>query len=97
MVIAYLFALLTGFVFAGFVSSLWSLLTGRALTFGLLGRTGALLLVDVVVITVCFPLLVLKLGINLIAGTRHMMLGLGAVCGAIVCSFFQGVVLLSVI
>lgn len=97
MFVAYFFAFLSGFVLAGFVSSLWALVTGRALTFGVLGRTGWTLPVDVAVVTVSFPLLLLKTGVKLTKSPQGGFLALGAFSAAFVCSFFQGVVLLSVI
>lgn len=97
MSVAYFFAFLTGFVVAGFVSSLWALVTGRALTFGILGRSGWVLPLDVAVVTVSFPLLLAKTAVKLTKTRQGGFLALGAFSAAIICSFFQGVVLLSVI
>lgn len=97
MLTAYLFALLTGFVLAGFVSSLWSLLIGRKVSFSLLFRSGGLLPVDVLVVTFSVPLLLMQMGIEQVARSGLGKFGIGAITGSIICSFFQGVVLLSVI
>lgn len=92
----YFFALLTGFVFAGFVSSLWPLVGGRAVSFGLLMPASFLLPLEVIVVTFSTPLLLLKMGVSQIKAGKYLLLGWGAVSAAVFSSFFQGVVVLSV-
>ncbi len=95
MSIAYLFALLTGFVFAGFVSSVWPLLGGRDVSFSLLRQTSFLAPFEVLVVVFCIPVLLLKLGVGQISSGHSMLIGFSAIGGAIMCSFFQGVVVIS--
>ncbi len=61
---AYVMALLTGFVFAGFVSSLWPLVTRREVSFGLLYPASHLMLFEVFVVVLSTPLLLLKTGVG---------------------------------
>ncbi len=97
MDIAYVFALITGFVLAGFMTSLWPLLSKREVSFGLLFPAGALLPVEVFVVVLSLPLLLLKIGANQIAKGRFISLAWSAIAGALLSSFFQGVALLSLI
>jgi hypothetical protein len=96
MSFAFVLALLTGFVSAGFISSLWPLLGGRNVSFGLLMSAGFLLPLEVLVVTFSIPLLLLKMGTRQITGGRFLMLGWSAVGAAVLSGFFQGVVVLSV-
>ena len=93
---AYVMALLTGFVFAGFVSSLWPLVTRREVSFGLLYPASHLMLFEVFVVVLSTPLLLLKTGVDQLKAGRYPSLGWGAVIGAIFCGFFQGVAVLSI-
>ncbi len=95
MGVAYFFALLTGFVSAGFVASLWPLITRREVSFGLLYPAGVLLPLEVFVVVFSTPLLLLKLGVEQIKGKRFVTLAWSAIAGAVFTGFFQGVALLS--
>ncbi len=95
MGVAYLFALLTGFVFAGFISSIWPLIGGREVSFTLLLKTGFFAPFEVLVVVFSTPLLLLKLGVRQLLAGRSVVFGWGAIAGAIMCSFFQGVVVIS--
>jgi len=94
MGIAYVFALLTGFVFAGFVASAWPLITRREVSFGLLYPAGVLLPLEVFVVVFSTPLLLLKLGVELVRHKRFLALAWSAIAGAVFTGFFQGVALL---
>ncbi len=92
---AYIFALVTGFVSAGFIASLWPLLSRREVSFGLLYPAGRLLLVEVFVVVLSMPVLLLKLGVAQIRAGRFVSLAWSAIIGAVFSGFFQGVALLS--
>lgn len=97
MGIVYLFALVAGFVSAGFVASLWGLLGRREASFGLLYPASFLLPLEVIVVVLATPLLLLKLGVAQIRAGRFVTLAWAAVAGAIFTGFFQGVALLSLL
>ena len=92
---AYLMALLTGFVFAGFVSSLWPLIARREVSFGLLFPASYLLPFEVLVVVFSAPLLLLKTGVRQLKTKRYVVLAWGAIFSAVFCGFFQGVAVLS--
>jgi len=91
----YTFALVTGFVFAGFVSSCWSLITQREVSFGLLYPAGHLLAVELIVVVFSVPLLLLKLALSRLAHGRYRLFAWSAMVGAFFTGFFQGVAVLS--
>jgi len=95
MGIAYVFALVTGFVSAGFIASLWPLFSRREVSFGLLYPVGRLLLLEVFVVAFSMPVLLLKLGVAQIRAGRFVSLAWSAIIGAVFSGFFQGVALLS--
>ena len=95
MGIVYLFALVTGFVSAGFVASLWGLFGRREASFGLLYPASYLLPLEVLVVVFSTPLLLLKLGVAQIRAGRFVAFAWSAVVGAVFTGFFQGVALLS--
>lgn len=95
MEFAYFFAILTGFVFAGFVSSLWPLMGQREVSFGLLYPASHLLPLELPVVVFSTPVLLLKLGVALFNGRRFNLLAAGVVVGSVLAGFFQGVVVLS--
>lgn len=95
MSIAYLFALVAGFVSAGFVASLWALIARREVSFGLLYPAGALLPFDLIAVVFSTPLLLLKIGAVQIKKGRFLTLAWSAIAGALFAGFFQGVALLS--
>ncbi len=92
---AYFFALITGFVSAGFVASLWPLLSRREVSFGLLYPAGILLPIEIFVVVFSTPLLLLKSGVKLMKTRQLALLAWTAIAGAVFSGFFQGVALLS--
>ena len=97
MFVAYVFAVLTGIVSAGFVSSIWPLLAGRPVRFSLLLETGNLLPLEVLIVVLSGPLLLLREGALQLGRQRHVRLGFVALTGALCWSFFQGVVVLTLL
>lgn len=95
MGIAYVFALVAGFVLAGFVASLWALVARREVSFGLLYPAGTLLPLDLIAVVLSTPLLLLKIGAAQIQKGRFVALAWSAIVGALFSGFFQGVALLS--
>jgi len=91
----YTFALVTGFVFAGFISSCWSLITKKEVSFGLLYPAGHLLAVELFVVVFSVPLLLLKLALRGLARGRYRLFAWSAMMGAFFTGFFQGVAVLS--
>lgn len=97
MGIAYLFALLSGFVFAGFVASLWPLIVRREVSFSLLYPASNLLAVEVFVVVFSIPLLLLKLGVAQMQRGKFVAMAWCAIGGSVLCGFLQGVALLSIV
>ena len=95
MGVAYLFALLTGFVFAGFVSSIWALVSGRDVSFSLLVQTSFLAPFEVLVVVFSVPLLLMKLGVKHLAIGESMSFAWGFIGASVLCGFFQGVIVMS--
>jgi len=96
-VFAYGLAVLTGFVFAGFVSSSWPLITRRDVSFKLLYPAGNLMLLEVFIVVFSVPLLLLKIGVAQLAKGRYRSLAWACVAGSIFTGFFQGVAVLSLV
>ena len=97
MSIAYVFALVTGFVLAGFISSLWPLVARREVSFGLLYPAGMLLPLEIFVVVISVPLLLLKIGVGQFVAGQFRSLGVMALVGALLTGFLQGVALLSLV
>lgn len=95
MGVAYLFALFTGFVFAGVISSVWPLVAKREVTFSMLQNTTILMPFEIFVVVFSVPWLLLKQGARQLNTGTALRLGWALVGGAIICGFFQGVVVLS--
>ena len=96
MYVAYVFALLTGIVSAGFVSSIWPLVTGRAIGFGSLLEPDVLLPLKVIAVVLSGPVLLLREGAGRVLTHGQLRLGLWALAGSLCWSFFQGVIVLTV-
>lgn len=96
MFFAYLFALLIGFVSAGFIASLWPLIGGRDVSVQMLRTTTMLLPFEILAVVLAMPLLLVKTGAQLVSGGTYRGWGIFAFGGSIISSFFQGVALLSI-
>ena len=93
---SYAFALVTGFVFAGFISCLWPLIARREVSFGLLFPASSLVAFEVLVVVFATPLLLLQLAVGQLSKGRYRSLAWSALAGAVFAGFFQGVAVLSV-
>lgn len=97
MYVAYVFAVLTGFVFAGFVYSLFVVITGREPSEDMILFPTGHFLLEVPIVILSAPYILGKSGIYRIWERGHVKLGTAAIIGAAGWSFMQGVLVLTAI